>query len=153
MMKVEPQQEHEWLRQLVGDWSYEMADAKYSGSERVRTLGDLWIVGEAKGQMPGGSDATWIVTLGYSPQTRRFVGTWVGSMMTHLWVYDGELDATGRELTLSAEGPSMSNDGTTTLYQDIITIHDPERRTLTARVRDGDGSWKELMKMHFPRFK
>jgi uncharacterized protein DUF1579 len=151
-MKVEPQQEHDWLRQLIGDWSYEMSDATSAGSERVRPLGDLWIVGEAKGRMPDGSDATSIITLGYNPQTRRFVGTWVGSMMTHLWVYDGELDAAGRVLTLSAEGPSMS-DGTTTLYQDIITIHDPDRRTLTARVRGDDGSWKELMNMHFQRFK
>ena len=34
-----------------------------------------------------------IMTLGYDPQKKRFVGTLIGSMMTHLWVYDGALDA------------------------------------------------------------
>ena len=43
--------------------------------------------------MPGGGTATTMMTLGDDPQKKRFVGTWVGSMMTYLSVYDGELDA------------------------------------------------------------
>jgi hypothetical protein len=43
--------------------------------------------------VPGGGLARMLMTLGYNPQTRRYTGTWVGSMMTHLWVYDGWLDA------------------------------------------------------------
>jgi Protein of unknown function (DUF1579) len=30
---------------------------------------------------------------------KRFVGTWIGSMMTYMWVYDGELDRSERVLT------------------------------------------------------
>ena len=43
-------------------------------------------------------------------------------MMTHLWVYDGALDAAGKVLTLDAEGPSFTGDGTTAKYQDVIEI-------------------------------
>ena len=55
--------------------------------------------------MPDGTPATTQITLGYDPAKKRFVGTWLGSMMTHLWIYDGELSADERTLTLSSEGP------------------------------------------------
>jgi Protein of unknown function (DUF1579) len=61
-MQIEPQQEHQWLQKLVGEWTYE-ADAtmepgqppsKCEGSERVWSLGGLWILAEGQGEMPGG---------------------------------------------------------------------------------------------------
>ena len=42
--------------------------------------------------MPDGGPATMIMTLGYDPAKKRFVGTFIGSMMTNLWVYEGELE-------------------------------------------------------------
>jgi hypothetical protein len=60
------------------------------------------------------------MTLGYDPQTQRFVGSFVASMMTHLWPYNGTLNAEGTVLTLDAEGPSFAGDGATAKYQDII---------------------------------
>src|SRR3712207_8501500 len=58
---------------------------------------------EGQGDMPGGGVGTTLMTLGYDPQTQRYVGTWGGSMMNYLWVYDGELDVDGRVLTLASE--------------------------------------------------
>lgn len=111
-MQATPQKEHQWLQQLVGEWTSEADMAMETGqpaetckgTESVRSLGGLWILAEGQGQMPDGGAATMLLTLGYDPQKGRFVGTWVGSMMTHLWVYDGFLDAAGRVLTLEAEG-------------------------------------------------
>ncbi|MGH8728980.1 MAG: DUF1579 domain-containing protein, partial [Burkholderiales bacterium] len=114
-MKTEPQKEHEWLQKLVGEWTYESdcsmgpgkPNEKFKGTESVRSLGGLWILAEGRGEMPGGGAATMLITLGYDPQRKRYVGTWIGSMMTYLWVYDGGLDAAGKVLTLNAEGPDM----------------------------------------------
>jgi len=83
--------------------------------------------------MPGGIAATTLMTLGYDPAKGRFVGTWIGSMMTHLWVYDGELDPAGRVLTLNSEGPSMTGDGSFAKYQDIVEFMSDDHRVLTAR--------------------
>ena len=100
--------------------------------------------------MPGGGAATMIITLGFDPQKQRFVGTWVGSMMTHLWVYDGALDPAGKVLTLNAEGPSMSGNGMAK-YQDIIELKSDDHHTLTARMLGDDGTWTQVMAADYRR--
>ena len=158
-MMAKPQQEHEWLHQLVGDWTFEsQADmgpdqpsVKHGGTERVRSLGGMWVVGEGQGEMPGGGVGHMLITLGFDPKRNRYVGTWVGSMMTHLWVYDGELDANKRVLTLNAEGPSFSGDGTMAKYQDIIEIVSPDHRVLRSQVQGADGKWTQFMEAHYRR--
>jgi hypothetical protein len=107
-MQTEPTQEHRWLEQLVGEWTYESEmpgapgelPAKYGGRETVRSIGGLWVVGEAQGDMPGGDTATMLITLGYDPTKRRYIGTFVGSMMPTFWIYEGQVDASGRALVL-----------------------------------------------------
>ena len=160
-MKAEPQKEHQWLQQLVGEWTSEaecsmgpgQPSTKSYGTERVRMVGGLWMVGEGQGEMPGGGTATMIMTLGYDPQKKKYLGTWIGSMMTHMWHYDGEMDASGRILTLSAEGPSMAGDGTMAKYQDIIEIKSKDHRTLSSRVLGPDGTWNHFMTAHYRRKK
>lgn len=159
MTLPQPQKEHEWLQRLVGEWTYEHAcDAgpekpsqKTQGTETVRSLGGLWILGEGQGEMPGGGVARMIITLGFDSAANRFVGTWIGSMMTHLWVYDGALDAAGRVLTLSAEGPSFTDSGKTAKYQDVVEIISDDHRTLTSRTLREDGTWHEFMTAHYRR--
>ncbi|MGE5513671.1 MAG: DUF1579 domain-containing protein [Bacteroidota bacterium] len=154
MKKAEPQKEHQWLQKLVGDWTFEAemgGSSKSSGTERVRSLGGLWILAEGQGEMPGGGMANVLMTLGFDPAKKRYTGTWIGSMMTHLWIYDGQMDASGRVLTLTAQGPSMAGDGTTATYQDIIEIESDDHRILRSRVLTESGEWKEFMTAHFRR--
>lgn len=160
MMPAEPQAEHRWLQKLVGDWTYtgeaqmapdKPAESCGSGTESVRMLGDLWVLCEGKGQMPGGAPAGMLMTLGFDPQTKRFRGTWIGSMMTHLWVYDGELDATGRILSLHAEGPSFAGDGGMAKYKDVIEIVSEDQRTLSGNLLGEDGKWTTFMTAHYRR--
>ena len=113
-MQATPQEEHHWLQQLVGEWTSEAQMAMTpdpaetcKGTESVRSLGGLWILAEGPGEMPGGGRATMLMTLGYDPVKKRYVGTWVGSMMTHMWLYEGELDSSRMVLTLNSEGPDM----------------------------------------------
>ena len=159
MMNAEPQQEHRWLAALVGEWTYESEPCaapgqepmKFTGSESVRTLGGLWVVGQGRGEMPGGSLAQTMITLGFDPDRGRFIGTWVGSMMTNMWVYEGELDASGKVLTLNTTGPTFDGSGKTANYQDIITVKDADHRILTSRVLGEDGQWTEFMMAHYRR--
>jgi Protein of unknown function (DUF1579) len=156
-MKAEPQPEHEWLQKLVGEWIGEIDPAVQPGqpphpswSESVRSLHGLWVVAEGRGEMPGGGPMATMMTLGYDPQKKRYVGTWCGSIMTHLWIYEGWLDETGKVLTLDTEGPNFGAEGGMALYQDAIEFMSDDHRVLTSRMLDG-GTWKEVMKAHYRR--
>lgn len=160
-MMAQPQPEHVWLQKLVGEWTFESETVgepgkpteKFRGTEKVKPLGEFWIVGEGQGEMPGGGTGHMMITLGFDPKRSRFVGTWQGSMMTHLWVYEGELDPAGRVLTLNAEGPSFSGDNTLAKYQDIIEVKSPDHRILTSRTQGADGTWTRFMTAHYHRKK
>jgi hypothetical protein len=158
-MQAEPLAEHDWLQKLAGEWLYETEAQmepgkpieKFDGRESVRSLGGLWILAEGQGEMPGGGTATMILTLGYDPQKKRYVGTWVGSMMTHLWVYDGELSADGKTLALDSEGPDMTVEGKMARYRDVIGIESVNQRTLTSHIRGEDGTWQVIMTARYRR--
>ena len=159
-MKAEPTREHAWLGQLVGKWTCEaemhgepgQTPEKTRGTETVRSLGGLWFLFDGEGEMPGGAGhATMQMTLGYDPQRKAFVGTWVGSMMTHLWVYSGTLDAAKGELALESEGPSMAGDGSMAPYRDVIAVVTKDYRKLTSHMRAEDGSWRPFMTAHYHR--
>ena len=151
MTKAEPQKEHQWLQKLVGEWVGESTEPGQSPwTETGRSLDGIWVVIEGQGEMPGGGAATTIMTLGYDPQRKRYVGTFVGSMMTHLWVYDdGSLD--GNVLTLHAEGPDFSGQEKLVKYRDVIEFESDDHRTLTAYKLDDDGEWREFMKATYRR--
>lgn len=160
-MNSEPQKEHQWLQKLVGEWSSE-AEMKMKpdeppvtsrGTESVRSLGGLWVLAEGEGDMPGGGPATTVMTLGYDPEKKRYVGTWVGSMMTHMWVYDGALDTAGTVLVLDSEGPSMAGDGKMAKYQDVIEFKSNDHRILASQVLGDDGQWNRFMTAHYRRTK
>ena len=160
-MHAEPQQEHHWLQKLVGEWTFETEATmepgkppeKFKGAESVRSIGSLWMVCDAGGEMPGGGTATTMMTLGYDPARKRFVGTFIGSMMTHMWIYDGELDEPGKILTLDAEGPSFAGDGKMLKYQDIIEFINDDHRTLSSQMLGADGKWVRFMTANYWRKK
>ena len=159
-MLGEPQKEHQWLQRLVGEWTFEgecsmgpdQPPIKSTGSEVVRSFGGLWTIGEGQGEMAGDSSFQSIMTLGYDPQTKRFVGTFIVSVGTHLWVYNGSLDAAEKVLTLDAEGPKFTGEGMAK-YQDIIEFVSDDHRTLSSQVLGDDGQWHPFMQAHYRRKK
>jgi len=158
MMQAEPQQEHLWLDRLVGEWSFEaecrmgpdQPPFKNQGIEVVHSLGGLWTVGEGEGEMPDGGTVKSVMTLGYDPKTSRFVGTFIASMMTHLWAYEGSLDESGKVLTLDTEGPGLTGQGTGK-YQDRMEFVADDHRVLTSHALGEDGQWHQFMTAHYRR--
>lgn len=158
-MQSSPLPQHAWLQQLVGDWTYESRYSQGSdgppmlsaGREHVEAFGDLWVVGEMQGTLPDGGAMRGRISLGYDPDKGKFVGTWIGTPMASMFVYEGELDDDERELTLNCTGPSMLDPSRTAHYRDIITLNEDGTRSMRSRFRDDKGNWHEFMHMHFRR--
>lgn len=159
MQTPEPTAEHQWLLQLVGDWDFEcecvmgpdQPPSKSTGNQTTRSLGSLWILGEMESPDPNGQPARSLMTLGYDPAKCRFVGSFVASCMTHLWPYDGQLDANRKVLVLDSEGPGFAGDGTMAKYQDMIEIVDNDHYLLSSQVQNPDGSWTRFMSGRYTR--
>ncbi len=148
-----PQKEHEWLRQLVGEWDAEgeacMEPGKppiqIKGTESSRMIGGFWAVFEHRGDFMG-SPFTGIMTLGYDPERKKYVGTWIDSMGSYLWRYEGTLDASGRILTLDSEGPCHETPGKLAKYRESIEIKDKDRKHFVSKI-ERNGQWVTGMTM------
>ncbi|MBD2313613.1 DUF1579 domain-containing protein [Desertifilum sp. FACHB-1129] len=159
LMPAQPQKEHQWLQKFVGEWTYETEvmmepdrpPVKSTGTETVRSLGGLWVLAEGQGEMPGFGPATTLMTLGYDPQKQCYVGTWVGSILTYLWQYEGELDAGETVLTLNADGPVITGEEKIGKYKDAIEFKSDDHRVLTAHILTDDGQWQHFMTTHYWR--
>ncbi len=161
----EPREEHRWLQKLVGEWNTEAECSagpddppmKSRGTESVRSIGGLWIVANGTGEVPGGGTANMILTVGYDPKKKRYTGTWIGSMMTHLWVYDGEVEPDGKTLSLYVKGPKMGEqgfiEGEEVMYREQIHFVSDDHRTWTSAMQNDDGSWTTVMTANYHRKK
>lgn len=158
-MTIEVTKEHHWLQKFVGEWTFEGEATMgpdgppmtWAGTASVRPIGDVWVLAEWQGEVPGGGVGTSITTLGYDPQKKRFVQTFIGSMMTSLWVSEGTLDADERVLTLDGEGPDMMDESKTATYRDVIEFETDDHRILTSYVLGDDGKWNHFMTAHYRR--
>lgn len=158
LMYPDPSDGHRWLQKLLGEWKVVHEPSEEGGeapsgewTERIRQVGDLWVVAEAEGVAPDGVPAHTLMTLGYDPARRRFTGTWIGSMMTHLWIYDGGLDETEKVLTLDCEGPDFDKPESMRRYQDVFEMESDDDRLHRALIQEEDGSWTEMMRVRYRR--
>jgi Protein of unknown function (DUF1579) len=156
----EANRHHQWLTQLVGDWTVETSmeaepgepPMKSTGRESVRAVGKVWIVCENHGAMPGSDEAgEMIITLGYDDDKKALVGTWIGPMMDMMWHYRGTLDAASNALTLLSEGPGWTDDVGRSTYRDIVTMKNADERETASEVLLGDGSWHRFMTAAYRR--
>jgi len=148
-----PQKEHEWLKQFEGEWeSLSEATAvpgqepmKCKGTMSSKMLGAFWVVSDVKGDMMG-VQVNAIQTIGYDPQAKKYVGTWVDSMMNYLWKYEGTVDKSGKILTLEAEGPNMMVAGKLSKYRDVYEFKSKDEIATKSEMLGDDGKWVNFMK-------
>jgi hypothetical protein len=147
-----PSKEHEWLQKFVGEWESESEASmgpgqppmKCKGTIGSRTLGGYWFVSEFKSEMMG-KQMTALLTLGYDSKSKKYVGTWVDSMMGYMWKYEGTLDPTGKILTLEAEGPNFMLAGKMTKFRDIYEFKSADQLSISSTMLGEDGKWITFM--------
>lgn len=148
----DPKKEHEWLKRFVGEWETSSEcptgpngeTMETSGTMTARMLGGFWVVCESTMNAMD-TKVNAIQTIGYDPEKEKYVGTWVDSMMNHLWQYEGSVDASGKKLILDTEGPNLMKDGETAKFRDAYEFKSPDHIVVTSSMQGEDGEWVTFM--------
>ena len=140
-----------WLKQFAGTWETVSVQpgaadgaAGQAATMTSRAIGQNWIVNEYRGEI-GAVKFQAIQTIGYDTAKKQFTGTWVDSMLSHTWHYKGSLDASGKKLTLEAEGPDWTDMSKMRQYRDTYEIKSQNEIAGTSQMMNDDGEWETFM--------
>ncbi len=148
----EPTKEHQWLKQFQGEWTTQQKGdlgpgqppMACSGTITSRMVGGFWVVNEMKGDIMG-VPMTGLQTIGYDVSKKKYVGTWVDSMTSFIWHYEGNVDETGKILTLEADGPNFMAEGKLTKFRDIYEFKPTGEIAIYSKMLGEDGKWVTFM--------
>ena len=154
-----PQSEHAWLEKFAGTWETEMEcqipdkePIKGKATETAKMLGGFWLTVENKGEMMG-SPFTGIMTLGYDPAKKTYIGTWTDSMTSIMWNYTGTVNSAGDTITLEAEGPCPMQGGKICKFKEVMKLTGKDEKTFTSSIQGDDGKWSQIMSSKSKRVK
>ncbi|MDJ0836520.1 MAG: DUF1579 domain-containing protein [Acidobacteriota bacterium] len=155
---LHPQPEHELLKRFAGEWQFEKRSAPAdgappqrvgSGSVEAEMLGGFFVVCKWSGDLYE-TDFKAVQTLGYDVDKGRYSGSWVDSIMSYRWQYDGSLEAVSKELVITAGGPGPGDD--TAKFRERYRFDSADTITVVARMLQ-DGQWVTFMTTHLTRKK
>jgi hypothetical protein len=155
-----PTMAHDLLKQFGGDWKV-VAECmpepgkdpvKCEGVESAKMLGGFFLVSETESDMMG-MPVKNVLTIGYDPAKKKYVGTFVCSMDGTLWNYVGAFDETGKKLVLETEGPIPFTPGKRAKFRETLELKDKDHKEFTSQMQGDDGKWAEIVKMTYTRKK
>lgn len=131
MKPAKPGPEHQVLRQFEGQWDADIRHcARHGASESAKgsetsafRLGGFWLMSEFKSTMKD-QPFQGHGMLGYDQGRKRYVMTWTSSMSSNLTLFEGDYDATGKTLTLTAD--CVAPDGKPMKLQAVHRVVDPD---------------------------
>jgi Protein of unknown function (DUF1579) len=147
-----PDKEHKWLQQFVGEWVMESSgtmgpgqpEIKSKGKMKSRSMGGMWVLNEITMTIPG-ADINGVQILGYDPAKKKYIGSWVDSMNSHMWTYEGTVDEAGKKISLEADGPNFMAPGKTTKFRDEYEFKSTDQVVATSSMLGEDGKWIVFM--------
>lgn len=147
-----PTEQHAWLKKFAGEWETTSKTPEFpgqpamecAGAFRARMIGELWLINDVRMEAQG-TTVTALQTIGYDTDKKKYVGTWVDSVMNHMWRYEGEVDKTGKKLTLNAEGPNLMAKGKSANYRDSYEFKSNDLVIMTSEMQMKDGKWVTFM--------
>ena len=148
------------LQKFVGEWTTESEGVagpdqppiKLTGTIRGRRLGDFWVVNEMEAEIMG-TRMQALQTIGYDVSKQKYVGSWVDSMSSYMWQYEGTLGPAGTVLTLEAEGPNMMAEGKLAKFRDSYEFKSPDHIVARSSMLTEAGEWVTFMTGHARRKK
>lgn len=146
------------LRRDVGAWDcdlrfYADPNGPPATSQAVETnhmVGNVWVVGDFKGEMAGtsfhGSSQ-----MGYDPKKKKYIGSWIDSASPYPTAMEGSYDPSTKMLTIVGTGKDP-NGGETKMK--LVTVYkEDDTRTMTMYIGAGGDQWQRIMEVDYRRKK
>ena len=148
----EPTKEHEFLKKFVGKWEVEtkgqagegQPEVAMNGTMEASMFGKFWMVNNCSYDMSGTPVMKGIQTIGYDADKKKYVGTWIDTMLNKMWMYEGTVDESGNKIMLEAEGPDMTDPKKTAMFRDSYEFKSDDEIIATSEVRV-NGKWVTMM--------
>ena len=107
----QPTQEHTKLQELAGTWNVDcefymdpsQPPMKVQGKETVEAFGQFWIQSVFECEMFG-APFRGRSTLGYDPESKQYISTWIDTMSPMFFLLKGKYDASGKVLETRGRG-------------------------------------------------
>ena len=157
-----PQDEaHKHLETEAGVWDatvkmWPTADAEPMTSKAVETnemFGDFWLLSKFESDF-GGMKYTGRMQLGYDPQKKKYVGTWIDTMSPYLQTMEGTYDDKTKTTTMLATGVDMMT-GKVSNSKMITRIESDDVKVfeMMMPVEGKEGEWWKSMEVKYTRRK
>lgn len=144
----QPSEEHKQVTKGVGEWTFTgkmlmaQGQQEFKGEEKVVAIGKFWTVSHYSSDFFGGMKGS--ATMGYDPQSKKYVGTWVDSLMPAPTRMKGSYDEATTTMTYETVGVGM--DGKPMPGKIIIKYNDDNSHTFTMMHKDPTGQTDKLVK-------
>jgi len=147
-----PDKEHAFLKKFAGKWEgtmsmREAADQPWKeckGTEQARMMGEFWAIGEWKAEsaeMP----MQGIAITGYDPVKKKYVVTWIDSLMPSFTLGEGTVDKSGNILTTEVKTTDCRTGEPVTMTM-VQEFKDKDKQVWSMRMKGKDGKEFECMK-------
>lgn len=148
---------HKMLAELTGSWTTktkafmetDKAPMESSGTcEQKMLLGGLYLQQEYRSEMMG-SPFTGINLLGFDNHTKKYVSTWIDSMSTGIYFFEGTASSDGKTITQECsyddpiKGPA--------LWRSITKVIDGNRLEYEMYLTPKEGKEEKTMEMTLTR--
>ena len=101
---VTPGKEHEFLKELVGEWDVVFDGNMKGKSAYAMRHNGLWLESKVEMEMPQGK-FTGTGLDSYDPAKKKYVAIWVDSMSASPVVMEGDMDTKTKTITMLGKGP------------------------------------------------
>lgn len=158
MKFANPGEKHKLLDPMVGSWNVTTtmwmapgAPPSTSGGtcENSWILGGRYVMSSFKGEFMG-QPFEGIGYNGYDNYRKRFIGTWMDSASTFIMVSDGDVDASGRVFTFTADYDDVMT-GKKCTMREIVTIVDANKHVFEMYQPDPTGKEFKGMEIVYTR--
>jgi uncharacterized protein DUF1579 len=133
-----PGKEHEALKVFEGEWSFQgkffmdpaQPPMEMNGAASSKlVLGGFYLNSDVKSTFGGAAfEGRWTMT--FSAFKKKYQASWIDSMMPHVFVSEGDLDAAGKTYTFSGESFDPAT-GKPIREKWVMEVKDADNHTMT----------------------